>query len=62
MSDNKNTVGNPDRQRISLSQDYEVQNWSKKFGVTPEELRNAVKSVGNNAKDVENFLTRNRRK
>jgi hypothetical protein len=62
MSDNKNTVGNPDRQRISLTQDYEVQDWSKKFGVTPEELRNAVKSVGNNAKDVENFLTRNRRK
>ena len=59
MSDNNNTVGNPDRQRISLSQDYEVQNWSKKFGVTPEELRNAVKSVGNNAKDVENFLTKN---
>ena len=62
MSDNKNTVGNPDRLRISLTQDYEVQDWSKKFGVTPEELRNAVKSVGSNAKDVENFLTRNRRK
>ena len=62
MSDNKNTVGNPDRQRINLSQDYEVQDWSKKFGVTPEELRKAVKSAGNNAKDVEQFLKSNKSK
>ena len=62
MSDNKNTIGNPDRQRISLSEEYEVQDWSKKFGVTPEELRNAVKSVGSNAKDVEKFLSSNRNK
>jgi len=62
MSDNKNRVGNPDRQRISLSQDYEVQDWSKKFGVTPDELRKAVNQVGNNADDVEKFLKSGNRK
>jgi len=56
MSDNKKTVGNPDRLRINLSQEYEVQDWSKKFGVSTEELRKAVKAVGDNAKDVENYL------
>jgi Protein of unknown function (DUF3606) len=56
MSDNKQNVGNPDRQRISMSEDYEVQHWSKKFGVSKEELAKAVKAAGNNAKDVEAFL------
>ena len=56
MSDNKNTVGNPDRLRINLSENYEVQDWSKKFGVTAEELRKAVKEAGDNASNVERYL------
>jgi len=49
-------VGKPDRDRISLSEDYEVQDWSKKFGVTSEELKKAVNKVGSIAKDVETYL------
>ncbi len=56
MADNKQKTGKPDRDRISLSEDYEVQDWAKKFNVTPAELRKAVKEVGNNAKDVEQFF------
>jgi hypothetical protein len=56
MSDNKNNIGNPDRERISLSEDYEIQSWSKRFGVSREELVNAVKRVGNSARKVEEFL------
>jgi hypothetical protein len=56
MSDNKKNVGKPDRDRISLSEEYEVQDWSKKLGVTHEELKQAVKKVGNIAKDVEAYL------
>lgn len=56
MADNKNQVGKQDRDRISLSDDYEVQDWSKKFGVTKDELKNAVKQVGSMSKDVEAFL------
>ena len=62
MSDNKKTIGNPDRLRINLSEDYEVQDWSKKFGVSAEELRKAVQAVGNNAKDVEKFINSKSRK
>ena len=58
MADNKKEIGKADRDRISLSEDYEVQDWSKKFNVTPEKLKRAVKEVGNNAKDVEKFLSR----
>ena len=58
MPDNKKSVGKPDRDRINLSEDYEVQDWSKKFKVTPEVLKKAVKEAGSNAKDVEKFLAK----
>ena len=56
MSDDKNKVGNPDRQRISLSEEYEVQDWAKKFGVSKEELQKAVQKIGSDAKEVEAYL------
>lgn len=59
MSDDKNQTGGQDRKRISLSDDYEVRDWSEKFGVTAERLREAVGKVGNQAEDVERELTVN---
>jgi hypothetical protein len=56
MADNKGNAGGQDRTRINTSQDYEVQDWSKKFGVSAEQLKAAVKAVGSNAKDVEALL------
>lgn len=56
MSDDKSKPGGQDRKRISLSEDYEVRDWSKKFGVSKEELTAAVKKVGNVAADVEAHL------
>jgi len=56
MSDDKSKTGGADRSRISLSEDYEVRDWSKKFGVTPEELKAAVAEVGNAADAVEAHL------
>lgn len=56
MSDDKSKSGGQDRSRISLSEDYEVRDWSRKFGVTTDELKAAVKAVGNDAKAVEAHL------
>lgn len=56
MSDDKNQTGGQDRQRISLSDDYEVRDWSQKYGVSEERLRAAVGKVGNMADDVEREL------
>jgi hypothetical protein len=56
MSDDKNKAGGQDRDRINTHEDYEVRDWSKKFGVTAEELKAAVKAVGPMAKDVEAHL------
>ncbi len=54
--DNELKVGNPDRSRINTHEDYELENWAKKFGVTKERLKTAVKAVGDQAADVENYL------
>ena len=56
MSDDKNKVGQADRLRVNVHEDYELTDWSEKFGVTPDELRAAVKKVGPMAADVEREL------
>lgn len=56
MSDDTTQSGGQDRTRISLGEDYEVRDWAKKFGVTPQELRDAVAAVGDQAAAVEAHL------
>jgi hypothetical protein len=40
-----------------VNEDYELRDWSKKFGVTPEQLKAAVRSVGTSAEDVQKHLS-----
>jgi hypothetical protein len=56
IMDNKQKVGSPDRDRINVNEDYELQDWSQKYGVSTTELKAAVKAVGTQAKDVEAYL------
>ena len=56
MADDKKSVGTPDRDRISLSEDYEVRDWSASLGVSEAELREAVDAVGNSADKVRDYL------
>lgn len=56
MADDKSKTGGQDRDRINVNEDYELRDWSKKFGVTPDELKEAVKKVGPMASDVEKEL------
>jgi hypothetical protein len=56
MADDPNIRGAGDRQRINVDQDYELRNWSRKFGVSEDELRRAVREVGPMADVVESHL------
>jgi hypothetical protein len=56
MSDDKTKKGPQDRLRINVTEKYEVQYWTDKFGVTSDQLRNAVQKVGVMAADVEKEL------
>lgn len=54
--DSKENIGKPDRDRINVNEEYELNYWSKKFNVTKDELKEAAKAVGDNAKKVEEYL------
>lgn len=56
MSDDKNNSGSPDRDRINVDEDYELQYWTKTLGVSADELRAAVKVVGPTTKAVRAHL------
>ncbi|WP_423177864.1 MULTISPECIES: DUF3606 domain-containing protein [unclassified Stenotrophomonas] len=46
MSDDKKNTGSPDRDRINVNEDYELQYWTEALDVSADELRAAVKAVG----------------
>jgi len=56
MSDDKRNTGSPDRDRINVNEDYELQYWTKALGVSADELRAAVKAVGTTATAVREHL------
>ena len=56
MSDDKTKTGTPDRDRINLNEDYEVQYWTKTLGVSEEELRKAVQAAGSTSESVRRHL------
>lgn len=52
MSDDKSNRGRQDRERIDVNDDDELRNWSKSLNKTPEEIKDAVRVVGNSAAKV----------
>lgn len=56
MPDNLQQRGGRDRELIDVNEDYELRDWSKKFGVTKEQLKEAVQAVGNESAKVEQYL------
>ncbi|MDM0052966.1 DUF3606 domain-containing protein [Variovorax sp. J22R115] len=56
MPDDKTQPGGQDRTRINIHEDYELRDWSRKLGVSPEILQAAVRAVGTHAATVEQHL------
>lgn len=56
MADDKRSAHGQDRDRINVHQDYELRDWSKSLGVTPERLKEAVQAVGDRADKVREYL------
>jgi hypothetical protein len=53
-------VPEADERRIDVERANELRYWSEHFGVTEEEIRQAVKAVGPKLDDVRQRLARNR--
>ncbi len=58
MADDKTKKGPQDASRINVHEKYEVEYWTKKFGVTEEQLKAAVSKAGVMAHAVEAELKR----
>jgi hypothetical protein len=56
VADNKTLRGTQDSSRIAMGEDYEVEYWTEKFGVSRDALQKAVDAVGNSADAVERHL------
>jgi hypothetical protein len=56
MADDPSNRGGQDRDRINVNQPHEVAYWTKAFGVTEGELRQAVAAVGDRADAVRKHL------
>ena len=56
MPDNRQETGSPDRDRINVNEDYELRDWATRFGVGTDEVKAAVKAVGENARKVGEYL------
>jgi hypothetical protein len=52
MADSVKDRGPRDRSRVNIHQEYEIRYWSRKFDVTPEQLKEAVQKVGVSARAV----------
>jgi hypothetical protein len=58
MADNDSARGQQDRLRININQEHEVRYWTEHLGISEDELRRAVESVGPMAEDVRRRLLR----
>lgn len=54
--DDKNMRRPQDNKKINLNEEYEVQYWCQKFGVSEEALRKAVNKTGVSAVAVQDYL------
>jgi hypothetical protein len=53
MPDNKQNVGEPDRSRVSGSEDYEVQHFAQKHGLSADQARALIRQHGNDRDKLE---------
>lgn len=58
MADDKTNRGEPDRSRVSGSEDYEVRHFAHKHGLTEAEVRELIAKHGNDREKLEAAILR----
>lgn len=56
MADDLKNRGPRDRERVNVNEAWELEWWCKKWNVTPDQLRAAVRRVGVMTRDVASAL------
>jgi hypothetical protein len=60
MADDTTNRGPADANRININQPHEVKYWAKRFGVSPEQLKEGVQAAGTMAAEVQRYLGKTR--
>jgi hypothetical protein len=53
MSDDKSIVGAGDRSRVAAGQDYELDDFAQKHGISREQARSLIERFGNDRKKLD---------
>jgi len=53
MADNREHVGEPDRSRVSGSEDYEVRHFADKHGISMDQARQLIAKHGNQRDELD---------
>jgi len=61
MADDKNLRDQRDRNRIAGNEDYEIDYMVEKTGASREEVKQAIKAVGNDRQKIEEYLKKGKR-
>ena len=61
MADDKGIVGAPDRARLAGGEDYEVRDFARRHGISPDEVREMIKRVGHRREALEKEAMRLKR-
>lgn len=61
MADDKNFVGGADRAGVAGKEDYEVQAFASRHGMTPDEVREMIERIGNDRDALEREAAKLRR-
>ena len=56
MSYYKRQGSRQEQQRLDINEEYELMNWTERYGVSAEKIREAVMVVGNRVSDVVRYL------
>lgn len=60
MSDDKNKVGGQDRARVAVDQDYEVQHFASKHGLSIDEAREIIERAGGDREEADRIASAGR--
>ena len=61
MADDKTFVGGQDLARVAGAEDYEVQAFARRHGMTPDEVRDMIGRIGNDREALEREAAKLRR-
>jgi hypothetical protein len=61
MADDKTFVGGQDRVRVAGEEEYEVQAFARRHGMTPQEVRDMIERIGNDRQALEREAAKLRR-